>query len=326
MHSLPCCTIMCNKYTVSMQENSMMDWLLKRGITEEVLARFSIHVAQHHTLGECIGIPIIDKDGYTLFHKYRRSPFDDVGEKYMYDHGSSARLYGWHEAHKHPRILICEGELDALVAWSHNIPAVSSTGGCKMFKDEWVSWLANKEVYICYDNDSPGAEGAVKVLGLIPHAHIVLIPERPNVKDLTDYCMAGGDVAELLDTAKQYTSMEQVREERGKRIALFESSRFHDAYIKANTPVSFVPRKRGDTQGSDIEKARAYPIPELLQFDKRGKALCIWHAEKTPSLHYYPKTNTVYCFGGCGRAGDAIDVYRAIHGCGFVEAVKKLSA
>ncbi len=315
---------MCKAYTVDMQDNMMINWLLNRGITEDVLSRFQVSTGQHRILGECIHLPVIDKDGYVLFRKYRRSPMSEDGEKYIYDAGTHAQLYGWHEARNHPRVLVCEGELDALVAWSNNIPAVSSTGGCMTFTEEWSKWLAKKEVLLCYDNDGPGAKGAVHTLELIPHAKIVQIPDMPNVKDVTDYCMAGGDLHNLLDTAVSYTSLEQVREDRGRRIALFQSVRFHDAYIEKHTPKSYAPSKvRVD--GSALERAKSYPIPNMVQFDKRGKVPCLWHSERTASLHYYPKTNSCYCFGGCGRAYDAVDVYRVIHNCSFTDAVRELN-
>lgn len=314
---------MCKAYTVDMKENMMIDWLLKRGITEDVLSRFQVSAGQHRILGECIHIPVIDKDGYILYRKYRRSPFDESGEKYLYDTGSRAQLYGWSEAHKHPRVLVCEGELDALVAWSNNIPAVSSTGGAMTFTEDWARWLAKKEVLICYDNDNAGYDGAVHTLSLIPHAKIVQIPDMPNVKDVTDYCMAGGNLHDLLDTATAYTSIEQVKEDRGRRIALFQSVRFHDAYIRKHTPVTYTRRKYdGD---NTLCRAKSYPITNMVTFDRRGKSPCLWHSERTASLHYYQKTNTCYCFGGCGRSYDAIDVYRIIHACSFTDAVKELN-
>lgn len=308
-----------------MQENMMMDWLLQRGITEDVLSRFHVSAGTHHILGECIHIPVINKDGAILFRKYRRSPFTDVGEKYLYDAGSRAQLYGWHEAHRHPRVLVCEGELDALVAWSNNIPAVSSTGGAMTFTEEWASWLANKEVLVCYDNDDAGARGAVRTLKLIPHAKIVQIPDMPNLKDITDYLMAGGNLHDLLDTATAFVSLEQVREDRGRRIALFQSVRFHDAFISANAPATYTPHKYSGDMSTTISRAKSYPITNMVKFNSRGKSSCLWHAEKTASLHYYPKTNTCYCFGGCGRAYDAIDVYRIIHNCSFTAAVRELN-
>jgi DNA primase len=64
-------------------------------------------------------------------------------------------------------------------------------------------------------------------------------------------------------------------------------------------------------------------MSDLIVFTKK-KASCIWHTEKTPSLNYYPATNSCWCFG-CGRGGDVIDVYRQIKGCSFKEAIDALS-
>jgi len=72
-----------------------------------------------------------------------------------------------------------------------------------------------------------------------------------------------------------------------------------------------------------VLKAKSYPIPNLVQFTK-GKARCLWHNDNTPSMHYYPKTNSCYCFA-CGKYADAINFYMEINGVGFKRAVKDLN-
>ncbi len=72
-----------------------------------------------------------------------------------------------------------------------------------------------------------------------------------------------------------------------------------------------------------IEKAREYPIDELEDFEHNVRK-CLFHEDNSPSLHYYKKSNTCYCFGGCGRKYDAIDVYMKLYNCNFIEAVKAL--
>ena len=73
----------------------------------------------------------------------------------------------------------------------------------------------------------------------------------------------------------------------------------------------------------DVAKAKQFPISQLIQI-RGNTAKCIWHNEKTGSLHYYPKTNTVHCFGACGESHDVIDVYMKLNNCTFREAVLKL--
>lgn len=302
-----------------MQDNKFINWLIQRGITPAVIEQFGLDTHDHYMFGLCIKVPIQG----TNFNKYRRDFEQDIQPRYTSDTGLRAFLYGSIYIAEASSVLITEGELDTLVAWSNNIPAVSSTGGANTFLPEWAELLQGKDVTICYDNDNSGADGMVKVLGLLPEAKVVLIPERPNIKDLTDYIKYGGDIHELLLTAKQYKSLEQVQDERASRISLFESVRFHDAYIESHTP-KVIPNSRYVARdNTKVERVKTYPIGKLVEF-KQKKACCIWHNEKTPSMAYYPNTNTVYCFG-CGKHGDVIDVYKQIHQCGFKEAVTELN-
>lgn len=70
-----------------------------------------------------------------------------------------------------------------------------------------------------------------------------------------------------------------------------------------------------------IEKARSYPITNIIKIDTQGFAPCIAHNEKTPSM--YTRNNFAYCFG-CGYHGDSIAVFMLIHSVSFPEAVKSL--
>lgn len=72
-----------------------------------------------------------------------------------------------------------------------------------------------------------------------------------------------------------------------------------------------------------IARAKEYPIIELIDFNRQGTRLCLWHQEKTPSLHYNKKNNRVHCFG-CGKNADSIDVYQHEHNCDFITAVNAL--
>ena len=303
--------------------NTLTSYLKSRGISPEVASEFGLMVADHHQLGKCIQIPVLDENGNFVFNKYRRSPMSQEGPKYIYDKGGSVQLYGWHLAKKSKTILLLEGEFDCLVAWSNKIPAVSSTGGAMSFRPEWAEMLADKKVVICYDNDEAGAKGMVRILSQLPNAYVVFIPDKPNVKDITDYVANGGDIRELLKTARQYKTVAEVQDDRAVRLATWQSVFFHDAFIAQK--LSEARRVEvGDRQGGDdILKAKQYPIQNLVKFNSQNKACCLWHEEKTPSMHYYQDTNTVHCFG-CGKTADAIDVYRAKHNCTFKEAVKKL--
>lgn len=308
-----------------MQFNIFEDWLKTNKISEQVQSDFGIHFTNE------IVIPVHDADGVFLFNKYRRSPTSDIGPKYRYDKGGKVELYGYHKAKEHNTILITEGEKDCLVAWSHNIPAVTSTGGAQSFQKEWEDLFmpqedgeCAKDIIICYDNDQAGADGMVKTLEILPWAKVLFLPDIPNVKDISDYVNAGGNLHELLKTAKEFQNIQDVRGDQLERIALFKTTLFHDAYIKTHTKINTYTERKA-FKSDEVTYAKAYPIPNLLKFTA-DKACCPFHNEKTPSLHYYKNDNRCYCFGGCGRAYDVIDIYRKLTGATFKKAVDDLNS
>ena len=294
-------------------------WLQTSKITLDVAEMFGISYSNK------IIFPVHDTDGTFLFNKYRRSPEDTVSPKYTYDVGGKVSLYAWHKAKEHKQIVCLEGEKDVLVSWSHNIPAVTSTGGALSFQKDWVDLFFDKEVIILLDNDKAGGEGTVKILDMLPKAKVAFIPDMPNVKDVSDYVNVGGDLQELLKTAKHFNDIAEVQEDRLKRLALFQSVYFHDAYIKKHTKVVYKTERKQSYNADKVTRAKEYPITQLIEFDGFKKTICPFHNEKSASLVYYPRTNTCYCFGGCGRAYDSIDIYRHIHNCTFTEAVNYLS-
>lgn len=85
-------------------------------------------------------------------------------------------------------------------------------------------------------------------------------------------------------------------------------------------------KKTGNFSSLDekIASAKNYPINKLIEFDRSGKAKCISHSDKTPSMQYYPKENRVHCFG-CGFHGDAIEVMKVTRSLSFKEAVLALT-
>jgi hypothetical protein len=72
----------------------------------------------------------------------------------------------------------------------------------------------------------------------------------------------------------------------------------------------------------ELARAKAFPIDKLLDFsNNRLKTQCVWHEDSNPSLYYYRKNNTVWCFA-CGNGGDSIDVVRQMKKCSLPEAIK----
>lgn len=85
------------------------------------------------------------------------------------------------------------------------------------------------------------------------------------------------------------------------------------------------PMPKGHITEEMIARAREYPIEQILagrgEHPIKGKYLCIYHKEKTPSMSI--KHNRIHCFG-CGKKDDAIGVYRHLTNESFPYTIKKL--
>jgi len=78
----------------------------------------------------------------------------------------------------------------------------------------------------------------------------------------------------------------------------------------------------------DIQRAKAFPLYELFHrygLDNiRGKYICPFHEDKTPSMSIHAKTNRFKCWA-CNASGDGIDFIIKTSGLSFPEAVNQLS-
>lgn len=340
---------------VSEQHRSFLN---KRGITDKVIDAFSISSGDIDFLHlkNAIIIPVRHIDGTFSFNKYRRDPMEGpVKPKYLYDRGGKVTLYGAdklvaqyganavgdkYDAMRN-YVVITEGELDTLVCWSQNIPAVSSTGGAQSFQEEWVELLKGYSVYVCFDNDEAGHKGAIKVLenfasaGIDPSRtpRVMFVPTNiPGVKDISDYVAHGGDLHALMQTAKQYLSIEDVEVERQRIAAQWGDYTFHTLYIDHHKTPTLPSNANGaarPTSQSDdrLKRAKSVDCTTLIEFNRRGRrypvAKCRWHDDHDPSLTYYARNNTTYCHV-CSKYADAVDIVMERDGVTFKEALKIL--
>lgn len=74
-----------------------------------------------------------------------------------------------------------------------------------------------------------------------------------------------------------------------------------------------------------IEQAREYPIEQVIEFDRQGKALAFCHADNHPSLSWHKNRNRCTCFV-CGKSFNSIDVLVQRDHMTFPDAVRELAA
>jgi 5S rRNA maturation endonuclease (ribonuclease M5) len=177
----------------------------KRGLSEDSIKKYKIGWN-----GSSISFPVYDNKGNIINIRHRRDPKMTKGEKYWNEKGGKASLYNIKVLEDKPEfVLICEGEFDAMIAEQFGFSSVSSTSGAGTFKEEWVKEFDNIEnIYICYDTDEAGKEGALKVAALFKDkAKLVELPHEEGEKvDITDYFISlkhkASDFQKLLDKAK----------------------------------------------------------------------------------------------------------------------------
>lgn len=104
---------------------------------------------------------------------------------------------------------------------------------------------------------------------------------------------------------------------------LLEDQKKHERYLlmASNKQVGV---SSGGVDAQQVARAKSYDIGSLISFNRSGFANCIWHNEKSPSMKYYKRDNSVHCFG-CGKSGDSIEVAMTLWSCDFKEAVRRLS-
>jgi DNA primase len=145
---------------------------------------------------QTIGEFMLGFDGqrFTIPALYRFIPFgvkrrkaadiDDGNEaKYTSLYGSRVGIFNSDTLISAADVVICEGEIDAMLLHQSGIRAVSSTGGAGSWKADWAKFFTHVErVFVLYDNDGPGRDGAKKIQASIRRAQVLTLPE--GVKDV----------------------------------------------------------------------------------------------------------------------------------------------
>jgi DNA primase len=283
----------------------------QRGISDAVI---DLHLLGWN--GSRITIPVFSCAGAMAFFKLAKDPEDKSDSpKMLVPAGAHAELYGWERILANPeRIIICEGEYDRLVLETLGFAAVTSTGGALTFRPEWAEAFCEiPNVYICYDNDAAGQEGAERVGRLIPHARIVRLPEEVGEGgDVTDYFVRLGksreEFEELLEAAQPLSPKD------------VEMPARSETYRITGPIDDEVDRLKSLMAIEDII-GRYVPLRRTSQNYLTGR--CPFHQDRNPSFVVYPETRSFYCFG-CREHGDVLSFLMRMEQLTFPEALKVL--
>ena len=208
-------------------------------------------------------IPIFDRDGEVAYLKLRRMDDGDEAnakcvaeamgrkpnnpDKYIfYPSGVTPLLVGEDMLIKSSSdsVLVCEGELDRIIAIQDGVkmPVVTGSCGAGTFKNEWIDALKDMRIiYICYDKDKAGVDNAVKlaerIAKRIPTASIYIIDlpfESETGADLTDYFTKNMGTADELFTkyAKYYGGAKPIDPTQFEELTVDDIANILDSTIK----------------------------------------------------------------------------------------------
>ena len=99
-------------------------------------------------------------------------------------------------------VYLCEGEWDMLaLRWLFKTQGYNATvagsPGANIFKEAWINYFRDRDVYVCYDNDKAGFDGQQKVANMIRNVvksiHFLAWPEVFKDKyDIRDFVVQHG--------------------------------------------------------------------------------------------------------------------------------------
>lgn len=181
-----------NRRTKTMRDdllNGEAKALKARGIPANICSQYNYKIGVDNKGNSCQIATYYNKDKQPIAQKlrYKDKTFKFIGES------KEALLYGqhlWSSGGK--KLTITEGEIDALsvaVAFDGKYPVVSIPNGAQGAKKaiikslEWVTSF--EEIYLWFDNDTPGLQAIEEVLDILPIGKVKII-RHEEYKDASD--------------------------------------------------------------------------------------------------------------------------------------------
>lgn len=182
------------RYSQNINEETVA-YLEGRGISKDIAQSFMLGTvvdpaSGHEQFEGWLSIPYVTALGIATSVKFRR--LDDGKPKYGQPTGQKLHLYNVVDVTvDSQRIVVCEGELDAvIVSGVLGIPAVG-VPGVAAWKPYYAKLLTGFDtVYVVGDNDlkedgtNPGAEFSKRVAGEVVNSHIVQLPLGMDINEM----------------------------------------------------------------------------------------------------------------------------------------------
>lgn len=166
--------------------------------------------------------------------------------------------------------VLCAGEKDMAIARQNGFNAITFTGGENAFPKLFKASFKGKKIYVCYDNDAAGHEGARKVAsmlkdcGAIPYVvtghHLVCTEKGGDIHDFfTKYKKDKYDFYFVLQDTPEFTETEY-RKEQAKYIPLVS--------IEEASKGKYIDRLVSSRVSVTATYEEMYVVPEFAELEK----------------------------------------------------------
>ena len=205
-----------------MDNQTALDEIMEaRGLSRRTLRRYEIGWDAGQ---RAYTIPVRDSVGEIWnVRRYQVNARSDRRKIWSVEGMGQPRLYPLSILDDDPeRVIICEGEMDALRTIQEGYPAITRTGAAGVWKNSWGRVFKGKVVYLCHDMDKAGQEANRSVGEAIKRvAREVRLVQLPyeitdkHGKDLSDFWEEYGkrDFRKLLRSAALLNGEEAEPEE-----------------------------------------------------------------------------------------------------------------
>lgn len=188
-------------------EHNALQVLYDRGITRAAIEHFKLGVSTVANGKPCqpsYVIPTHNEQGHIALVKYRTVDPDKKKQMLREANMESVLFNAARLDRTDKRIVVCEGEFDAISLWQiGHTNVVSVPAGAKSLRPEWVDIISEfEEIVLAYDNDKSGIEGQNELRKRLGEAK-TYIAELPNGNDCNDVLLKYGDtqLKEVIDNA-----------------------------------------------------------------------------------------------------------------------------
>lgn len=129
-----------------------------------------------------LAIPYITANSLPVSFKFR--PIDESPQKYYKDKGDPTRIFNTRVLTTARKVVVTEGELDAIAATQAGLQAVGIPGATQ-WKPEWSRIFRNREVTVLCDGDSAGEEfGDLVSNQIYSKVKVINLPQGEDVNSL----------------------------------------------------------------------------------------------------------------------------------------------